>query len=326
MIWSAAAVGAAFLLSAGTPVVLRRLGRVHRTGPRTMLVSWTLATAVWLLTCTALVTTLVAQIMGPGVKAFVAACVGLLQAVHANGAEAGVTATAVLATTASARLLWTAFRSGRASAAWRREHRFGLATAARRRVLHHHRVWLLDSAEPGAYCVPDRHAEIVVTRGALDNLTAQEMRAVLAHEEAHLRGRHHLLVAWVRLLNTSFPGIPLLRAAAEEVPVLVEWVADDHAARVVGPRPLAHALGIMATSRIQGSAGALAVSGADPVWRVRRQLVPEPGLSWTRHLAVGTATLIAVVLPLAVAVAATVLNAALPYCECTASGTVLPLG
>src|SRR5699024_4204808 len=59
--------------------------------------------------------------------------------------------------------------------------------------------------------------------------------SVLAHEQAHLKGRHHLPLTWIRLLDTAFPGVPLLRAAATDVPELVEWAADDRAAREAGP-------------------------------------------------------------------------------------------
>jgi Zn-dependent protease with chaperone function len=45
------------------------------------------------------------------------------------------------------------------------------------------------------YCVPGRLPTIVVTTGALAVLEPEQLAAVLAHERAHLAGRHHLLLA-----------------------------------------------------------------------------------------------------------------------------------
>lgn len=53
---------------------------------------------------------------------------------------------------------------------------------------------VLDSAQPAVYCVPGRPATIVLTTGALAVLDEPQLLAVLAHERAHLAGRHHLLV------------------------------------------------------------------------------------------------------------------------------------
>ena len=45
--------------------------------------------------------------------------------------------------------------------------------------------------------------------------------AVLAHEQAHLRGRHHLVLAAGRILRRAFPWVPAFRWAYEEVTRLV---------------------------------------------------------------------------------------------------------
>ncbi|GAB3709342.1 M56 family metallopeptidase [Nocardiopsis oceani] len=313
MTWSVAALAAVLLWSAAGPWVLRAFHR--RLGPSAgaMLALWTLTTVTWLLACGVLLATLVTQVMGPGIKAFVAACADLLQAVHANGAESGLVIAGLLGGAGLARFSWTAVRRRGARVAWTREHGRELSASGRRRTLHLDRVWLVDTPEPAAYCLPGRGLGIVVTRGALDQLNASELRAVLAHERAHLDGRHHFLVTWTRLLDTAFPGVPLLRAAAREVPELVEWAADDRAAREVGPHALAHALGIMAASGVRGPEPALSASGACPVRRVRRQVRP-PGPS--AGLVVNAAAALVVVLPLALTVLATALNVAVPHCEC----------
>ncbi|USY19613.1 M48 family metalloprotease [Nocardiopsis exhalans] len=313
MTWSVAALAAVVLWSAAGARALRAFQLRAGATARAMLALWTLATVTWLLACAVLLATLATRVMGPGVKAFVAACVDLFQAVHQNGAASGVAAAGLLGTAGLARLSWTAVRRRRTRRAQAREHGRALAAGGHRRTLHLDRVWLVEHPEPAAYCMPGRGLGIVVTRGALDRLTGPELRAVLAHERAHLRGHHHLLVTWTRLLDTAFPGVPLLRAAAREVPELVEWAADDRAAREAGPHALAHALGIMAASGARGPDPALSAAGACPVRRVRRQVQPPgPPAGWAAHA--GAA--LVVVLPLALAVLATALNVVVPYCEC----------
>ena len=57
-------------------------------------------------------------------------------------------------------------------------------------------VRLADTATPLAFAVPGRDKHVVITRGLVEQLPADQLRAVLAHEGAHLRLRHdrHLLV------------------------------------------------------------------------------------------------------------------------------------
>ena len=311
MTWSVAALTAVLLWSTAGPRALRAFQERRGASARAMLALWTLTTVAWLLACAVLLATLATRVMGPGVKAFVAACVDLFQAVQQNGAESGVAVAGLLGALGLARLGWTAVRRGRDRRAWTREHGRALASVGDRRVLHLNRVWLLEDPEPAAYCLPGRRFGIVVTRGALDRLTGPELRAVLAHERAHLNGRHHLLVTWTRVLDTAFPGVPLLRAAAREVPELVEWVADDHAAREAGPHALAHALGIMAGSR--GPEPALSVTGACPVRRVSRQVRPARVTAGPGAYVLAA---LVVILPLVLTVLATALNVAVPHCDC----------
>jgi beta-lactamase regulating signal transducer with metallopeptidase domain len=82
---------------------------------------------------------------------------------------------------------------------------------------------------------------VVVSTGAVDALTERELAAVLAHEHAHARGRHHLVLAPFHALRRVLPVGPVARAAAD-VELLVEMCADDRAARRHGPAPLTAAL------------------------------------------------------------------------------------
>lgn len=101
---------------------------------------------------------------------------------------------------------------------------------------------VLDDPRPAAYCAAGRPPVIVVTRGALGVLDDAQLAAVLAHEQAHLAGRHHTLVLAVRAMAAALPGIPLFDAGAAAVALLAEMCADDAAARSAGRPALAAAL------------------------------------------------------------------------------------
>ncbi|EID56281.1 M56 family metallopeptidase [Saccharomonospora xinjiangensis] len=103
------------------------------------------------------------------------------------------------------------------------------------------RVLWIETPVPVAYSVGGRDATIVATRGVA-RLSAPERDAVLAHEQAHLRGRHHLLVLLADIAAVALPFIPLFRLAPDAVRVLVELAADADAARRHGPGPVRSAL------------------------------------------------------------------------------------
>ena len=66
---------------------------------------------------------------------------------------------------------------------------------------------LLEDDRPVVYCVPVRR-RVVFTTGALRRLDRPELDAVLAHERAHLAGRHHLVIIFATAMRGAFPGIP----------------------------------------------------------------------------------------------------------------------
>jgi hypothetical protein len=109
------------------------------------------------------------------------------------------------------------------------------------------RTVMLDDPRPAAYCVAGRPAAIVVTSGALAVLDRPQLRAVLAHESAHLAQRHHTLATVTRGLAAAFPGVPLFTRGAAEVARLAEMSADDTAVRTSGRPALVTALLAIAT-------------------------------------------------------------------------------
>ncbi|WP_157245045.1 M56 family metallopeptidase [Nonomuraea typhae] len=131
---------------------------------------------------------------------------------------------------------------------------------------------VLEYGEPLAYCLPGRRPETVVTTAALGTLSPECLAAVLAHERAHIAGRHHLVLALADGLSRAFPRLPLFTGARDEVVRLVELRADDVAARRHPRVHIAAALVSLATGR--APAFALGAAGETALARVRRMLQP----------------------------------------------------
>lgn len=151
-------------------------------------------------------------------------------------------------------------------------------------------VVVADWSEPLAVAVPGRPGEILLTTGMLRVLDADERRAVLAHERAHLAHRHHramLLVGAAAAIN------PLLRPARETVTYLVERWADEEAAAGLGDRDLvarAVARAALATAGDRAPAPALGMHGGVIVRRVRALQGPPPAAArWQLPLLAGVA-------------------------------------
>ncbi len=160
---------------------------------------------------------------------------------------------------------------------------------------------VLDDPLPAAYCVPGRPATIVLTSGALAVLDPAQLDAVLAHERAHLAGRHHLLITLTRALSVIFPAVPLFAAGSAEVARLAEMSADDSAARGSGRHVLLAALLTMGTGRPVPAPALAATAGAITA-RVQRLLDPPQHFMRARNGAVLAA--VTVLLTAATALAA----------------------
>jgi Zn-dependent protease with chaperone function len=168
---------------------------------------------------------------------------------------------------------------------------------------------ILDDDAPAAYCLPRGRRRVVISAGALSRLSPGQLHAVLAHERAHLRGHHHLMLAIAAALARAFPAIPLLARAATELAVLAEMTADDAATRHHDPADLAAALVTLATAGSRATT--LAAGGPAAIARIQRLVTPppRPGLAArTARLAAGLAVLTIpaaiACLPLAVAACA----------------------
>ncbi len=149
-------------------------------------------------------------------------------------------------------------------------------------------IRVLAESTPFAYCLPGvRCSRVVVSSGALDQLAPEEMDAVLAHERAHLRARHDLVLEAFTALRQAFPRWVRSRTAFDRAHLLVEMLADDAARRRVGAPPVARALVTLASTPA-APAGGLAAGGTGTLARVRRLAQPgEP------HRVLATATYLA---------------------------------
>jgi Zn-dependent protease with chaperone function len=114
---------------------------------------------------------------------------------------------------------------------------------------------VLDHPAPVAYCLPGRRSRLVLTAGALTALHPGEVDAVVAHERAHLRERHDLVVLPFVAWAATAPFVRGMAGAQAAVAALVEMRADDVAASRVPPAELACAL-----RTVGGAAPAAALS------------------------------------------------------------------
>ncbi|MGH3352010.1 MAG: M56 family metallopeptidase [Nocardioides sp.] len=147
-------------------------------------------------------------------------------------------------------------------------------------------VVVLDQDAAAAYCVQgERRAgtsdTVVITRGAMRALTADQIALVLRHEHAHLSSRHARLVARAHALSRAFPYVGFFRVAHQQIALLAEMHADD-AVAVDDRRSLAEALYELAlANRLPKASGALAATGADVVQRAQRLVGPHQPLRRT---------------------------------------------
>ncbi|MCW2707520.1 MAG: rane protein of unknown function [Frankiales bacterium] len=164
---------------------------------------------------------------------------------------------------------------------------------------------VVDHDVPLAYCLPGLRPRLVLSRGTLALLSQEELRAVVAHEQAHLAQRHDLVVLPFVALAATFPAVPAVSTAQAEVALLVELLADDRAAREHDRGQLARALWKIGAGGTP--AGALGLAGEDVLLRARRLLEPPAPLPMVARagvlllaLVVALSPLSAVVVPLLV--------------------------
>lgn len=139
---------------------------------------------------------------------------------------------------------------------------------------------VLPVEHPLAYCLPAMNQPItVVSRGLLDQLSSQQLAAVLAHESAHLTQRHDLLRLAFQAWHKAAPWFPATSAAVKEVSELTEIMADDAALSRYDRTDLTTALDRTLDDSAQQDSTLLAgnLSQNPPVVSRRLRRLMEPG-------------------------------------------------
>jgi beta-lactamase regulating signal transducer with metallopeptidase domain len=135
-----------------------------------------------------------------------------------------------------------------------------------------------------------------MTDAAVRILGPDQFDAVVAHERAHLAGRHYLLVGVATVLQSAFGLIaPMFGQATRETTTLVEMIADEAAVGACSAPRVAEALFTLA--RGAAPKAALAASRPDLLRRVWRLTTPPRPLGTPARLATLVVLSSALVLP-----------------------------
>lgn len=239
---------------------------------------------VWLGTALALGPVLAWVVSGPDVLPGRAAqaCQKCLEAANpfaAGTLDTGIPVVLLLAVPA---LASAGFAAALVRECWRRQNESRRAAkqlltgSTPRRVLGHD-VLLVSDERPFALTFPARHGGIVLSEGALNALDAPELAAVLAHEQTHLRQRHHLVIGLVISMARYLRWVPLVSAVEAAMPHYLEIAADNQARRRAGTPALVSALvrlGERTPVPTGGPLGALHAAGPE---RIRHLVLPGNG-------------------------------------------------
>ncbi len=129
-------------------------------------------------------------------------------------------------------------------------------------------VRVLSHPTPTAYCVPGVRRRVVLSDSTIATLAPAELDGVLAHERAHLRLRHDLVLEFFTVLHTAVPQVWRSPHGLTEVTLLIELLADRRAVRAVGDVAVARALVALASGDHPDAA--LGYDGGGPLIRLGR--------------------------------------------------------
>ncbi len=129
---------------------------------------------------------------------------------------------------------------------------------------------VIDHRAAAAFSLPS--GVVVITTAALQCLTQPQISAVIAHERAHVRGHHHMILESAGWLKRALPWVPLVRDIAAALPGVVERLADQRAAKATSTTAVAGALRALASERTP--ARALAAANIDVERRILDLLQP----------------------------------------------------
>lgn len=310
----------AYAAAAGTlgAAALRRATWV-RSAPRLGVLAWQVLSASVLaaLLFAGASAVVPSDVISTNLAAVLQACVMALRAQYSTPGGALVHATAATATVVLAAravyLLTTGLRDARRLS---QEHLVQVRLAARSDTRLD--ALVLEHPTAVAYCLPGGAGTVVLTSAAVLTLTDVELAAVLAHERAHLRGRHHLITATATAMQRTLPVLPVFGWARSEQARLLEMIADDAAASHGNRVDVARALVRLAEGSVSNVVGvphvALGAGDIAALDRVQRLVAPAGHLPWVARGAVGVVIATAALLPVMVAGAPAYAATHLDYC------------
>ncbi len=270
----------------------------QRWDPMLLIVGWLASMAAVVLTALTGVTLLLLPGHGPAVVMLAAArqCWSAIQ--HGSSPKieelVGVLGIAVIFALA-ARISVLVCRDIRRRARLRAEHLSVLRLTARTKAGSPDTLWLPHD-RPLAFSLTGRHGVIFATDGLAKHLPDTGVAAVLAHERAHLVGRHHLITATADAMRAALPFIPLFRDAPRVIRELVELSADVVAVQQCGRTSVRSALLAVSRHGTPGTSLAMARDAVD-IRLARLSHDCPPSGRTRRTISSGLATVSAVILP-----------------------------
>jgi Zn-dependent protease with chaperone function len=274
---AACLLGYALAVLALAPPLLARVTRAGQC-PRLAVAAWLTAMGSVLLAVSAAGALAAADFLGVGNAML--GCVAALR--HAARGDMGVSVRTGLllavaaAFAAGAAVVGRAARRASRDRARTREHARMVRLAGRDDAALG--AVVVTAPQRAAYCIAGRPGTVVITSAALCALDRDELAAVLAHERAHLAGRHHLATTLTKALADALPRLSLFALGHDHVGRLLEMRADDDAARAHGRQTVLRALAAMAGAGPAPS-GALGAGTTAVLERACRLAGPPPRAS-----------------------------------------------
>ena len=256
----AGAVAAGWLI----PDVLRRMD-LRRRDPVLLIVAWLVSIAGILLATGAGVLLLLLPDHGPSASllALINNCWSAIQHGSPPRVEEGAGMVGVVLLVAIAARLAVVSVRGFHRRTRKRQENLEVLRLVGRPVSGPSDVLWLAHDRPLAFSMSGRPGVVVATEGLARHLDQQSVAAVLAHERAHLAGRHHLLVAAADAVHATLPFVPLFRQAPQAIRDLVELAADVAAVRDCGVSAVRTALLGVARHGAPSTALAMAQDAVD---------------------------------------------------------------
>jgi len=171
----------------------------------------------------------------PPVAQTLAACRSWLTSLHSLALL--VFALGALGVTALVRVLITVVRAQRSTRTYLR------ALQTVEAISGHPSVRVVADPTPLAFCAGLLRPRVYLSTGALETLSRQELRAVLAHEAHHAACRDPLRLLAARALGDGLFFLPAIRRLRHHCATAAELAADEAAVHAGGgPQPLASAM------------------------------------------------------------------------------------